>query len=175
MRASDLGELTCPIARTVAAVGDAWSLMIIRELYLGSRRFDEIEAQLRTPPAALAKRLKTLEDLAVIGKRPYQASPKRYEYRLTRKGLDLWPLMIALKHWGDRWGGWKSGAPAALRHKSCHGHTGLTLTCDCCGEPLTPFDVELEQKPPMASERKRLQALHLERNRQKQRLHRKAI
>jgi DNA-binding HxlR family transcriptional regulator len=173
MRASRLSELNCPISRTLGVVGDAWSLMIVRELYLGSRRFDQFQGQLRAPTALLSGRLKSLEKLGIVKKHRYQASPARYEYRLSSKGMDLWPLMIALKHWGDRWGGWTKSSPAALKHKACGGTTSLRLTCECCGEPLSPFNVELQQRPAMANERRKLEALNQERNRQKARQRRK--
>jgi DNA-binding HxlR family transcriptional regulator len=169
MRASHLSELNCPIARTVGLVGDPWCLMILRELYLGSRRFDQFQGQLRAPTALLSERLKALEKIGIVKKHRYQARPPRYEYRLTSKGIDLWPLMIALKHWGDRWGGWTRSSPAALKHKACGGTTGLRLTCECCGEPLSAFDVELDQRPSMASERRELEALNQQRNREKAR------
>jgi DNA-binding HxlR family transcriptional regulator len=174
MRASHLSELNCPIARTVGVVGDAWSLMIVRELYLGSRRFDQFQSQLRAPTALLSERLKALEKIGIIKKHRYQSSPARYEYRLTSKGIDLWPLMIALKHWGDRWGGWTKSSPASLLHKTCGCTTGLRLTCECCGEPLSAFDVELKQLPPMANERCELEILNRERNKEKARQRRKS-
>jgi len=169
LRASRLSELKCPIARTVGAIGDPWILMILRELYLGSRRFDQFQGQLRAPTALLSARLKELELIGIIKKQRYQARPARYDYRLTSKGIDLWPLMIALKHWGDRWGRWANTSPAALRHTTCGGATGLHLTCECCGKPLTAFEVELEQRPPMAKERRNLDALNKMRNQEKAR------
>lgn len=167
MRVSHLSELHCPVARSVGMVGDPWSLMIVRELYLGSRRFDQFQAQLRAPTALLAARLKEFEAVGIIKRQRYQARPARYEYRLTAKGIDLWPLMIALKHWGDRWGGWAKTSPAVLRHKTCGGATGLRLTCECCGDPLRAFDVELQQRPPMANERRDLDVLNKARNQAK--------
>jgi hypothetical protein len=83
-------------------------------------------------------------------------------------------LMIALKHWGDRWGGWTKSSPASLMHKTCGCTTGLRLTCECCGEPLSAFDVELEQLPPMANERCELEILNRERNKEKARQRRKS-
>ena len=167
MRATDLGELQCPIARTIGVVGDARSLMIIRELFLGSRRFDQFEAQLRAPPALLTKRLKALEDAGIISRRPYQSSPLRYEYHLTRKGVDLWPVMIGLKEWGDKWGGWADQPPAQLRHGTCGGLARMEVRCDSCDQVVTAFDAELKQLEPMASERATLTSLKRERDRDK--------
>jgi DNA-binding HxlR family transcriptional regulator len=173
MRVAHLSDMNCPIARAVGVIGDPWSLMIVRELYLGARRFDQFQGQLRAPTALLSKRLKALEGVGIIKRHRYQASPPRYEYRLTSKGIGLWPLMIALKHWGDRWGGWRKSSPAVLRHKTCGGTTGLRMTCECCGEPLTAFEVELEQRPPMANERRALELLNQQRNQAKAQQRRK--
>lgn len=153
MRSSEIGDLVCPIARAVGTVGDPWTLMIVRELFLGSRKFDELQAQLRASPAVITQRLKDLLDEDIVSKRLYQESPARYEYHLTRKGLDLWPLMMAFKHWGDRWGGWKGKKPAELHHLDCGGSTGMKLICECCGEEVTPHNVELHQHAQMRNQR----------------------
>lgn len=157
MRSNQIGELSCAIARAIGTVGDPWTLMIVREIFLGSRKFEDLLAQLRVSPALLTQRLKELVADGILSKRPYQDAPVRHEYHLTRKGLDLWPLMLALKHWGDRWGGWKGRPPAELRHRHCRSATGMKLVCECCGEPLTPFDVELRQREPMRTQRAQLQ------------------
>ena len=156
MRASHLDELECPIARTIGLIGDVWSLMIIRELFLGSRRFDQIEAQLRASTALLSERLKALEAMGIVRRKAYQASPPRYEYHLTSKGIDLWPVMVGLKDWGDRWGGWADEPPAHLRHQECGGLARLHATCDCCSKEVTAFEAILVQAPPMKAERARL-------------------
>src|SRR5262245_14446471 len=91
LRASHLSKLKCPIARTVGAIGDRWTLMILRELYLGSHRFDQFQGQLRAPTALLSARLKELELIGIVKKQRYQARPARYDYKLTSKGSDLWP------------------------------------------------------------------------------------
>src|SRR5262249_37213190 len=119
LRAAHLSELKCPIARTCGAIGDPWTRRILRDVYLGSGRLDQFQEQLRASTALLSARLKELELIGIIKKQRYQARPARYGYRLTSKGIDLWPLMIALKHWGDRWGGWANTSPAALHHKTC--------------------------------------------------------
>ena len=143
MRKSEVSELVCPVARAIGNVGDQWSLMIIREIFMGSRRFDQFEAQLRVAPALLTARLKELEEAEIVSRTAYQKSPVRYEYRLTQKGLDVWPVIMALKNWGDRWGGFKR-PPANLRHQSC-GHSSATrMVCSCCGEPMGPANVVLE-------------------------------
>lgn len=153
MRSSEIGELVCPVAKAVAVVGDPWSLMIVRELFMGSRRFEDLQAQLRASPALLTQRLKDLVAAGVLTRRARRDEPSRFDYHLTRKGVDLWPLMMALKHWGDRWGGWRGAPPADLHHRACGGSTGLRLVCGCCSQPLSAFDVELRPRRAMRQQR----------------------
>jgi DNA-binding HxlR family transcriptional regulator len=152
MRKSEVSELICPVARAISNVGDQWSLMIIREIFMGSRRFDQFEAQLRAAPALLTARLKELEEAGMVSRIAYQKSPVRYEYRLTQKGLDVWPVIIALKSWGDRWGGFRK-PPASLRHRSCGHSAAVRMVCSCCGESIGPENVNLELGPAMELQR----------------------
>ncbi len=172
MRSTDVGDLTCPVARAIGDVGDPWTLMIVRELFLGSHRFDQFEAQVRASPILITARLRALEANGIIAKRSYSARPLRHEYHLTEKGLDLWPLMVALKHWGDRWGGFKSGPPAAMRHKACGHVTALNLVCDCCGQPISARDVVIEPGRLMSDERDALMTQKRARDGAKARLRR---
>lgn len=158
MRAANLHDLNCPVARAIGALGDPWTLMIVRELMLGSHRFDEFEAQLRASPALISERLKALCASGIVSRRQYEAMPPRFEYRLTRKGLDLWPLMLGLKHWGDKWGAWEAGSPAVLVHGKCEHETGIKMVCECCGETLSPGDVRIDMRSPMQDERHALSA-----------------
>lgn len=163
MRSNQIGELVCPVARAVGAVGDPWTLMIVRELFMGSRRFESLQAQLRASPALLAQRLKALSADGIVSLRLYQDQPARFDYHLTRKGVDLWPLMVALKDWGERWGGFRDGPPAALRHRPCGGTTGLRLVCECCDRTLTAFDTDLHPRPAMQAQRDALARQHQQR------------
>lgn len=138
----EVGNTVCPIARALAVVGDRWTVLILRELFLGARRFDDFQAQTGISTHLLSTRLKRLEDDGIIARRQYSERPPRHEYRLTDKGLDLYPLLLSLKAWGEKWGGLKRGAEPALRivHRHCGRETGLELSCPSCGEPFGPKD-----------------------------------
>src|SRR5271167_297807 len=99
MRWSELADERCSIARTVSVIGDRWTLLILRDCFLRVRRFDDFEARLGITRHILADRLKKLVDAGVLQKVPYQDRQLRYEYRLTQKGLDLYPVLMSIVHW----------------------------------------------------------------------------
>src|SRR5689334_15847719 len=101
MLRSDYSNQTCSIASALEVVGERWSLLIVRDILLGLRRFDQIQDNLGIARNVLQTRLRHLEEHGVIERRLYQQRPPRHEYRLTNKGLDLWPAMVALMAWGD--------------------------------------------------------------------------
>ena len=101
MKWDTLEEEPCSLARTVAVIGDRWSLLILRECFLRIRRFEEFQSRARRSPASARGRLKKLVRIGVLRKIPYQDRPTRYEYILTQKGLDLYPIMMSMVHWGD--------------------------------------------------------------------------
>jgi DNA-binding HxlR family transcriptional regulator len=106
-------ESVCPIARALSVIGDRWTLLILRELSLGSHRFDEIQAQTGMSSFLLSTRLKRLETDGVIERRQYNDKPVRFEYFTTVKGKELDPLLLMLRGWGMKWGGYrKNEAPA---------------------------------------------------------------
>ena len=128
MRASQLVKMTCTIARSVDAIGDPWTIMIIKELFLGQRRFDDIQTYTGVSPHLLSVRMRKLEKQGIVQRHLYQQRPTRYEYRLTEKGLDLWPVLVALKDWSAKWGRWPGGEPLNIRHKTC-GHVTMLKAC----------------------------------------------
>ena len=101
MKWDELEEEPCSLARTVAVIGDRWSLLILRECFLRKRRFEAFQSALGITRHLLAERLKKLVRLGILRRIPYQESPKRYEYILTHKGLDLYPVIMSIVHWGD--------------------------------------------------------------------------
>lgn len=147
---TQVAKTACPIARSLALVGDRWTMLILRELFLGSHRFEEIQAQTQMSSHLLSMRLKRLERDGIIKRQNYQFRPLRHEYRLTEKGLDLYPVVLALKAWGEKWGRFKRGDGPALRifHKGCGRETGIQLRCPSCSEPFGPRDatVSIEGK-----------------------------
>jgi DNA-binding HxlR family transcriptional regulator len=147
VRWRDIGEMTCSVARTLAVVGDRWTLMILRDCFLGTRRFDDFQSQLGATPHVLADRLRKLVEAGVLERVAYQRRPTRHEYRLTEKGLDLYPVIASLVRWGDRWEAGDAGPPLELRHRPCGHATTPTLVCSECHEPLDPRAMEARPGP----------------------------
>ncbi len=110
----------CPVASTLEVVGERWTLLIIRDVFLGIRRFDDIQRDLGVARNVLQARLERLVDEGILVKRPYQERPLRCEYRLTEKGADLWPVLVALLQWGDRHA-LEGERPTILQHRGCGG------------------------------------------------------
>lgn len=135
MSRADLADNTCSVARTIEILGDVWTLMILREAFLGNRRFDDLKRQTGASPHALSQRLKRLERIGVLRLESYSEHPPRHEYRLTTKGRDLWPVIVTMKAWGDKWLG--EGSPSIeIRHKGC-GHVVIPeMTCSACHAPM---------------------------------------
>jgi DNA-binding HxlR family transcriptional regulator len=103
MQRKSFAEVECTIARSIEQIGDGWSLMILRNALLGAKRFQDFEAQLGVAPNTLARRLHTLTEQGFFVRRVYEAHPRREEYELTDKGLDLLPVLLAIAAWGTRW------------------------------------------------------------------------
>ncbi|MEQ5842886.1 transcriptional regulator [Paraburkholderia acidicola] len=142
MKWSDVGSMPCSVARTLAVIGDRWTLLILRNAFLGMRRFDEFQSQLGLTRHVLAERLARLVDEGIVVKSSYQERPVRFEYRLTEKGLDLYPVLLALTAWGDRWKDDGNGPPMLLKHRTCDHVFRPVTVCSECGEPLDPRDVK---------------------------------
>lgn len=115
MKWDELAAQPCSVARSVAVIGDRWTLMILRDCFLGVRRFEGFQARLGISRTIIAERLKLLVDEGVLRKIPYQEHPVRHEYRLTQKGLDLHPVIMAVVAWGDRHYAGESGPPLLHR------------------------------------------------------------
>jgi DNA-binding HxlR family transcriptional regulator len=130
----------CSIAKSLEVVGERWSLLIVRDVFNGNRRFGEMQASLGVARNVLAARLQRLVDEDILERRRYQRRPARYEYFLTEKGLDLWPTLIALLSWGDRYSPSPGGAPKVILHKVCGGQVSERGICESCGEVLRARD-----------------------------------
>ena len=122
----------CSVAGTLAVIGEKWSLLVLREAFLGVRRFADFQRNLGAPKAVLTDRLGTLVGSGVLVRVPYQAEGERqrHEYRLTEKGRDLYPTLVALMQWGDRYLAEPGAAPLALEHRDCGAAVRLELTCE---------------------------------------------
>ena len=142
MKWNQLGEENCSLARALAVVGDRWTLLILRDAFLRVRRFDEFLSRLGIARRVLTERLTGLVADGVLDKVPYQERPTRYEYRLTQKGLDLYPVILSLVHWGDAHYATMEGPPILHRHKSCGQVFRSVLICGECDEPVHARNVE---------------------------------
>ncbi|CAN7336311.1 helix-turn-helix domain-containing protein [Pseudomonas sp. LjRoot71] len=147
MRWEELEQQPCSLARTLSVVGDRWTLLVLRESFLGIRRFDEFEKRLGITRHVLAERLKKLVEAGVLDKVAYQQRPLREEYCLSAKGRDLYPAIMALVHWGDCHMSGAEGAPIRHIHRSCGQPMHGVLVCSDCGEPLEPRAVQLQEAP----------------------------
>jgi DNA-binding HxlR family transcriptional regulator len=134
----DAGTDACSIARTLEVIGDRWTLLILRDAFRGVRRFDDIQRDLGIARNILTDRLQKLVDRGVLSKTPYQSRPVRYEYRLTPKGRDLSPALVALMRWGDKWLAEDGRPPLVLTHKTCGEPVDQSFICWTCDETVTP-------------------------------------
>jgi DNA-binding HxlR family transcriptional regulator len=141
MLGNDYDKQVCSLAGALEVVGERWSLLIVRDVLLGLRRFDEIQSELGIARNVLNARLTRLVDQGVLEKRLYQEHPPRHEYRLTDKGLDLWPAIVALMQWGNRYAGPAAGPPVLLEHRGCGGAVDEHRICETCGARLSVRDV----------------------------------
>jgi DNA-binding HxlR family transcriptional regulator len=165
VRWAEIGELPCSVARALAVVGDRWTLLILRDCFLGARRFDEFQASLGLSSHLLSTRLAKLVEEQILERRLYSERPERHEYRLTAKGRDLYPVIGSLLRWGDRWMAGPEGPPFDLVHESCGHPSDPTLSCSACGDPLEPRDLRLEPNPELAELIAKNTSVHTERAR----------
>lgn len=141
MKWQDIGDIPCSIARSLAVLGDRWTLMVLRNCFLGIKRFDDFQTNLGVTRHVLAERLQRLVEAEVLCKVAYQQKPERFEYRLTEKGRDLYPVLMALVSWGDKWLDEGRGAPLEYIHQSCGHKFRPVMVCSECGEALSPKQV----------------------------------
>ena len=126
----------CSVASTLEIIGERWTILILRDVFLGIRRFDDLQRGLGVARNILQARLERLVEHGILVKRPYQDRPVRSEYRLTEKGADLWPVLVALLQWGDRHA-IEGERPVILRHRECGGELDDRRRCTACGADVT--------------------------------------
>ncbi|NND69306.1 MAG: helix-turn-helix transcriptional regulator [Halioglobus sp.] len=143
MKWQELSEQHCSVARSLAVVGDRWTLMIVRDLFLGAQQFEQLRRSLKISRTVLTDRLNLLEAEGVVRKRPYQEKPTRYRYLLTTKGMDLYPIIMTLVSWGDKYYAGEEGPPVLYQHRSCGHDFKPVLTCSECREDLNPLDTRV--------------------------------
>lgn len=146
MQRTSFSTMPCSIAQCLEVVGEWWSLLILRDVFLGVHRFDDLQHHLGISRNVLQQRLGRLVDAGVLERIPYLAHPPRFEYRLTAKGRDLWPVLTALRQWGDRYAA-PDGPPVELVHQACGQVAQVHQVCGACGATLGPEDVRLRPGP----------------------------
>ncbi len=137
--------MDCSVAQCLEVVGEWWSMLIVRDVFLGVSRFDDFQRRLGISRNILQQRLARLVDAGVLARVPYSEHPPRHDYRLTDKGRDLWPVLTAMRQWGDRYAA-PSGPPLDVSHKACGSAAEALLVCGGCGEPIGPRDVEAKYR-----------------------------
>ncbi|WP_328324313.1 helix-turn-helix transcriptional regulator [Kribbella sp. NBC_00382] len=137
MRNTSFAEMHCSLAQSLEVMGDWWSPLILRDLYLGLDRFDQFVTDLGISRNLLTDRLTTLIEAGLVARTPYQEKPVRYAYSLTEPGRELIPVLIALTAWGDRWATPPAGQPIRFTHTTCGKSTTPTICCSECGGQLT--------------------------------------
>ncbi|MFJ1762765.1 winged helix-turn-helix transcriptional regulator [Amycolatopsis sp. NPDC088138] len=141
MQRTNFGGMTCSIARTLDVIGEPWSPLILRDVWVGFTRFEQLQADLGISRKVLTERLNHLVEHDVLERRPYDQRP-RYEYVLTERGTDLVDLLMVMADWGDKWLAGEAGPPVVYRHHACGEISAAGLRCTRCGEPMHARDVD---------------------------------
>jgi DNA-binding HxlR family transcriptional regulator len=149
MKRTTVEHLNCSIGRSLEILGEWWTLLVLRDAFFGVRRFEDFVADLRISRGILTDRLATLVEHGVLERRRYQQRPDRYEYRLTDKGRDLFPVVMALMRWGDKWlsAAEVGGPPVIITHAACGHDVNGPFVCAHCGEPVSASDVHAVAGP----------------------------
>jgi DNA-binding HxlR family transcriptional regulator len=135
------------VARALAIIGDRWTQLILREAFLGASRFQEYRERTGAARSTLTKRLRKLEQHGLLRRIPYQSAPLRHAYRLTQKGLGLYPVVVMIWKWETRWGHEDAHLPRALLRRAC-GHRGIPrLRCAHCRQEIRLNDCRFEDGP----------------------------
>ena len=140
MERKSFAGIDCSVAQCLEVVGEWWSLLIIRDAFLGVTRFDDFQRDLGISRNVLGQRLTRLVDAGVLERVAYSTRPPRSEYRLTDKGRDLWPVLTTMRQWGDTHAA-PNGPPVQLVHRACGATTDVELVCASCGEPVHARDM----------------------------------
>jgi len=147
MRWQEIDTMTCSLARTLSVVGDRWTMLILRDVFLGIRRFDAIQQDLRLTPHRLSDRLAKLVRNGILHRTAYEKHPRRFEYRLTEKGFDLYPLIATMTAWGDRWMAGRAGVPVELVHTPCGHSIRPELICPTCKSKIEAREMSARPGP----------------------------
>lgn len=133
------------VSRTLDVIGDGWSFLVLRSTFFGLRRFDQIKEELGISRNVLSERLAHFVKQGILEKHLYQNRPERFEYRLTKKGIELYPIFVAMMMWGDRWAT-VGHPPLSLHHKLCGCRLGAEMRCSECEKPISASDVTFSER-----------------------------
>jgi DNA-binding HxlR family transcriptional regulator len=160
MRWDSIRDLNCSVARTLSVVGERWTMLILRDAFLGHRRFDEFQRGTGIARNILSSRLRELVASGVLERTKGEGDGARVEYRLTRKGADLYPVLVAMLKWGDNWLADENGPPLTLIHRPCGAKTAPRVVCSECGGNLAARDVIAVPRRPAQPARKHTRTAH---------------
>lgn len=149
MKWDEIGHTQCSVARSSAVLGDRWTLLILSDAFLGVRRFEDFQNRLSLSRTTLTSRLKLLERHDVLNRCLYQDNPKRYEYRLTAKGRDLFPVITTILNWGDTYYADEAGPPILRQHTTCGHDVQPVLACPHCDETVGVHNMSGRSRPSM--------------------------
>ena len=147
MRPTSFDTMQCSLARALAIMGHWWSPLIIRDIAYGGRDFDELVQSLSIPRATLSTRLKALMEAGVVTRSAPWRTPRRFHYGLSDSGRDLYPVLLALTSWGDRWACPDGKLPMTFFHKACGAPFRAVVTCSHCGGEITLYGVNFHAGP----------------------------
>jgi DNA-binding HxlR family transcriptional regulator len=142
----DYATQNCSIARVLEIVGDRWTVLVVRSALAGATRFDDFRRRLEIADNVLADRLSRLTEEGILERRQYQDRPVRHEYLVTEKGRELWPILVAMVEWGDRYYA-PDGPPRILYHDECGGQVLQHLTCAECDASVRPAEIATRPGP----------------------------
>ena len=160
MRRTSFAGMNCSVAGALEIVGEWWTFLVLRDAFLGVRRFEDFQRRLGIARNVLTARLQTLVGHGILERRLYQVRPERYEYRLTDKGLELHPILVSLMQWGDKWAGvadappWSSSTRAAGNAAppgSCATTAASPSTPATCSPSPAPAGTTARSWPPTSS------------------------
>jgi DNA-binding HxlR family transcriptional regulator len=148
-------DLNCSVARPLSFLGERWALLVLRDLFLGRRRFDEIQDSLGVASNVLSQRLASLVEEGIAERHRYSEHPERFEYRLTEKGRDLQPVLLAMLAWGDRYTAGPAGPPLETVHDGCGKPFHMVPTCSECGAEVDAGHTHSRPGPGATAEQRR--------------------
>lgn len=146
MQRTNFGDMACSIARTLEVMGEPWTPLVIRDVFVGMNRFEQIQQDLGISRKVLTERLNHLVAHGVLERRPYDNRP-RYEYHLTQRGTELFDVLMVMVGWGDKWLAGEEGPPTLYRHHACGEVSHVDLRCSHCGQAMHAKDIDVLPGP----------------------------